>query len=158
MISAAEITIGRSAKQGYSGGHATIAAERRDGSQQRRGAGLGARLDAMVAALCEAQPVADSSELDGRVQVEFQHALDHIRHTASAVRQWFDANAKSGDPYAVLPVLATQRVRRAAQLAKDLSLDLENLDVTVETEGLQDLYKAVGQLHRQLEVLCKRGK
>jgi hypothetical protein len=160
MTSAAEITIGRSAVQGYSGRHATITAEKRDGSQQcqRRGASLGARLDAMVTALCEAQPVADASELDGRVQVEFQHALDHIRHTASAVRQWFDANAKSGDPYAVLPVLASQRVRRAAQLAKDLSLDLENLDVTVETEGLQDLYKAVGQLHRQLEVLCKRAR
>jgi hypothetical protein len=95
--------------------------------------------------------------LDARVQVEFRHALDHIRQTASAVQQWFEAQAKSGDPYAVLPVLAIQRVQRATQLAKDLSLDLENMDLTVETDGLQDLYQAIGQLHGQLEVLCKRG-
>jgi hypothetical protein len=119
---------------------------------------LGARLDAMVAALAEAQDVADSSDLDARVQVEFRHALDHTRHTASAVQQWFEAHAKSRDAYAVLPVLATQRVQRATELAKDLSLDLDNMDVTVETHGLRDLYLAIDQLHRQLEVLCIHRK
>lgn len=119
---------------------------------------LGARLDAMVSALAEAQNVADSSNLDARVQVEFRHALDHTRRTASAVQQWFEADAKSDDAYAVLPILATQRVHRATELAKDLSLDLDNLDVTVETQGLQDLYAAVRELHGQLEVLCKREK
>ena len=132
--------------------------EERGGSERRRGPNLGARLDAMVTALSEAQNVTDTSDLDARVQIEFRHALDHTRHTASAVRQWFEAHAKSGDAYAVLPVIATQRVHRAAELAKDLSLDLENMDVTVETEGLQDLYQAIGQLHRQLEVLCKSAK
>ena len=119
---------------------------------------LGARLDAMVSALAEAQNVADSSNLDARVQVEFRHALDHTRHTASAVQQWVEADAKSDDAYAVLPILATQRVHRATELAKDLSLDLDNLDVTVETQGLQELYAAVRELHGQLEVLCKREK
>ena len=128
------------------------------GSSERRRPNLGARLDAMVSALSDAQDLADSSDMDARVHVEFRHALDHTRHTASAVRQWFEADAKSGDAYAVLPVLATQRVQRAAGLAKDLSFDLENMDVTVETEGLQDLYQAIGQLHRQLEVLCKSAK
>jgi hypothetical protein len=132
--------------------------EKCGGSQERRGANVGARLDAMITALSEAQHVADSSDLDARVQIEFRHALDYIQHTASAVQRWFEGHAKSGDPYAVLPVLATQRVHRAGQIAKDLSLDLENMDVTMETEGLQDLYHAIGQLHRQLEVLCKRGK
>ncbi len=132
--------------------------EERRSSERRRGPNLGARLDAMVTALSEAQNLADTSDLDARVQVEFRHALDHTRHTASAVRQWFEADAKSGDAYAVLPVLATQRVQRAVELAKDLSFDLENMDVTVETEGLQDLYQAIEQLHRQLEVLCKSAK
>lgn len=134
-----------------------ITLEKRDGSQETRGANATERLDAMITALSEAQHVAESRDLDGRVQIEFRHALDHIRHTALAVQQWFEAHAKSGDPYAVLPVLATQRVHRAAQLAKDLSLDLRNMDVTVETDGLQDLYRAICQLHRELGVLCKRG-
>ncbi len=131
--------------------------EDRSGSQARRSTSLGARLDAMVIALSEAQVLADSSDLDARVQVEFRHALDHTRYTASAVQQWFDAHKKSGDAYAVLPALATHRVRRATQLARDLSLDLESMDVGVGTEGLQDLYAAISQLHCQLEVLCKRG-
>jgi hypothetical protein len=132
-------------------------AEKCDGSRERRGPNLGVRLDAMVTALAEAQHLADSSDLDARVQIEFRHALDHTRHTASAVQQWFEAHAKSGDAYAVFPVLASQRVHRATQLARDLSLDLESMDVTVETAGLQDLYQSIGHLHRQLEVLC-RGK
>ena len=126
-------------------------------SQVSRSATLGARLDAMVTALSAAQEMANSSDLDVRVQVEFRDAIDHTRHAASAVQQWFEADGKSRDAYAVLPVLATQRVQRATQLARDLSLDLENMDVTVETGGLQDLHQAIGQLHRQLEVLCKRG-
>lgn len=125
--------------------------EKRGGSQE----GRGERLMAMISALSEVQHLADSNDLDSRVRVEFSNALDHIRHTASTVQQWFEANAKSADAYAVLPILATQRVRRAAQLARDLSLDLENMDVTVETEGLQDLYEAVRELNRQLGVICK---
>ncbi|HTU34424.1 MAG TPA: hypothetical protein VMF66_11540 [Candidatus Acidoferrum sp.] len=116
------------------------------------------RLTAMIAALSDAQQLANSNGLDARIQIEFRHALDHIRQTASAVQQWFEAADKSADPYAVLPVLAAQRVNRTSQLAKDLSTDLANMDVTVETQGLQDLYQAVGQLHRQLDVLCKHGK
>ncbi|MGA9883499.1 MAG: hypothetical protein WBQ34_07260 [Candidatus Acidiferrales bacterium] len=132
--------------------------EERDGSEKRRGSNLGARLDAMVLAPSEAQHLADSSDLDSRVQIEFRHALDHTRHTATAVRQWIETHAEFGDAYAVLPVLATQRVHRTTQLAKEVSLDLQNMDVTMETEGLQDLYEAIGQLHRQLEVLCKQAK
>lgn len=132
--------------------------EKRDVSQERRGANVTERLDAMITALSDAQHVAESRDLDSRVQIEFRHALDHIRHTALTVQQWFEAHAKSADPYAVLPVLATQRVHRAAQLARDLSLDLQNMDVSVETNGLQDLYQAIGQLHRELAVLCKRGQ
>jgi hypothetical protein len=130
--------------------------EKRAGSQERGGAS--ARLQRMITALSEAQPLADSSDLDARVQIEFRHALDHIRHTASAVQQWFEAQSKAADPYAVLPVLAAHRVDRASELAKELSLDLDNMEVTLETEGLRDLYQAVGELHRRLEVLCKRGK
>jgi hypothetical protein len=149
--------LSRSGVQAYSGGHPMTSQEKRGGSQERFGAEVSARLDAMITALCEGQHLADSSNLHARVQIEFRQALDHIRHTASAVQQWFEADAKSGDPYAVLPILATQRVHRATRLAKDLSVDLQNMDVTVETEGLQDLYQTIGQLHRQLEVLCRRG-
>lgn len=136
----------------------TASGDRDGGSQQQPGAIAAARLTAMIAALSEVQRLADSNGLDGRVQAEFRNALDHIQRTASALQQWFEAHTKFADAYAVLAILATQRVHRAAQLARDLSLDMENMDVTLETEGLQDLYRAVGHLHRQMEVLCKQSK
>jgi hypothetical protein len=148
-----------STAQVYSGGYAMATSnEKRGGSHEGRGATAAARLASLIGALSEAQHLADSNDLDGRVRVELRNALDHIRHTTAAVQQWLEAYAKSADPYAVLPILATQRVHRAAQLARDLSLDLENMDVTVESEGLQDLYQAIGQLHRPLELLCKSGQ
>jgi hypothetical protein len=148
--------LSRSATQGYSADFAmTISNEKRVGAQEGRGAAVTAGMTALIGAISEAQHVAESNELDAAVRVEFRNVLDHIRETASAVQKSCEAHAKSGGAYAVVSILATQRVRRAAQLARDLSLDLENMDVTVETKGLQDLYQAVGQLHRQLGVLCR---
>jgi len=99
-----------------------------------------------------------SGDLDSRVLSEFRNAVDHIRNTAWTVQKWVDAREQSGDPYAVLPALAAQRVRRATQLANDLCLDLQSVEVTVETEGMGDLYRSVDDLHRRLELLFKREK
>jgi hypothetical protein len=66
------------------------------------------------------------------------------------------AREKSGDPYAVLPALAAQRVHRATQLANDLCLDLQTVEVTADTEGVGELYRAVDDLRRRLELLFKR--
>jgi hypothetical protein len=126
-------------------------------NQEKRDSPVTTRLETTMTALSEVEELVSSGDLDARVQREFRNAMDHIRHTALAVQQWFGAQSQSGDPYAVLPVLATQRVHRASQLAKDLSLDLDNLDVSIETKGIGELYQAVDGLHRRLGVLCKRG-
>jgi hypothetical protein len=94
--------------------------------------------------------------LDPRVLSEFRNAVDHIRNTAWAVQQWVGAREKSGDPYAVLPALAAQRVQRATQLANDLCLDLQTVEVTADTEGVGELYRAVDDLRRRLELLFNR--
>jgi hypothetical protein len=147
----------RSAAQAYSGDYAmTISNEKHGGTHEGHGAAVAARMAALIGALSEAQGVADSNDLDVPVRVEFRNALDHLQDTASAVQEWFQAHAKSADAFGMVPILATRRVRRAAQLARDLSLDLENMDITVETQGLQDLYQAVNQLHRQLGVFWNR--
>ena len=75
-----------------------------------------------------------SGDLDPRVLSEFRNAVDHIRNTAWAVQQWVGAREQSGDPYAVLPALAAQRVQRATQLANYLCLDLQTVEVTASTE------------------------
>jgi hypothetical protein len=133
-----------------SGGHIVTT------SDQEARSPLTGRLEATTTALYELEQLVNAGDLDSRVLSEFRNAMDHIRNTAWAVQQWFGAREQSSDPYAVLPALAAQRVRRATQLAKDLSLDLQNMEVGVETEGLGDLYNAVEELRRQLSVLFKR--
>ncbi len=118
---------------------------------------LAARLLATTNALNELENSVKSGDLDPRVLSELRNAIEHIRYTALAVQDWYGAQERSGDPYAVLATVAALRVRRAVQLAKDLTLDLENVDVSLETEGLAELHDAVDGLHRSLQRLFKRG-
>jgi hypothetical protein len=55
----------------------------------------------------------------------------------------------------VLPLLTLERVRRAAQLTRDLSLDLDATDVSVETPGLEVLYSNVRGLYDRLHPLFR---
>ena len=41
--------------------------------------------------------------------------------------------AIGGELYTILPLLATERVRRTTQLSKDLDLDLQTAEVSIET-------------------------
>jgi hypothetical protein len=121
------------------------------------GSSLTARLQVATAELQELEHLVISGNLDPRVLSEFRAAVDHMRNTAWAVQQWVGAREQSGDPYAVLPALAAQRVHRATQLMSDLSLDLQASEVTAETEGVGELRRAVDDLHRRLELLFNRG-
>jgi type II secretory pathway component HofQ len=116
------------------------------------------RLEKITVELQELERSVISGDLDSRVLSEFRNAVDHIRNTAWTVQQWVEAREKSGDPYAVLPALAAQRVRRATQLADELCLDLQSVEVTAETEGLGDLYRSVDDLHRRLDLLINKGR
>jgi hypothetical protein len=117
---------------------------------------LTARLRETTVGLQELERSVISGDLDPRVLSEFRNAVDHIRNTAWAVQQWVGAKEQSGDQYAVLPALAAQRVQRATQLANDLCLDLQTVEVTAYTEGVGDLYRAVDDLRRRLDLLFKR--
>jgi hypothetical protein len=124
---------------------------------EEAGSSLSARLQVTTVELQELERLVTSGDLDPRVLSEFRNAVDHIRNTAWAVQQWVGARENSVDPYAVLPALTAQRVHRATQLTNDLSLDLQAVEVTAETEGVGDLYRAVQDLHTRLGLLFKRG-
>ena len=91
-----------------------------------------------------------AEESSPRVLSDFRDAVDNIRQTAFAVQQWTELQQQRRDPYTVLGRLAEERVRRATQIAKDLTIDLESFELGLETDGLTDLFRAVGNLHERL--------
>ena len=116
-----------------------------------------ARLEAATTELHKLEELVKSGDLDSRVLSEFRNAVDHIRSTTWAVQKWLGLNSESGgDPFSVLPIMSAERVKRAAQIANDLSLDLQTVDVGIDTPGVADLFHAVDNLHRRLATLLKR--
>jgi hypothetical protein len=120
---------------------------------QPAGNDLAARLQAVTATLTELEEQVKSGDVDARVLMDFRNAVDMIRGTAWAVQQWIGLKEQSGDPYSVIPILAAQRVLRATQLAHDLEVDLESVDVSIDTPGLHQLYTAVNRLQERLAPL-----
>jgi hypothetical protein len=116
---------------------------------------LAARLQSATANLAELEQAVKSGDLDPRVLQDFRASVDLIRGTAWAVQQWIGLKEKSADPYSLLPLLAAQRVQRMTLLARDLTVDLESVEVGLDTPGLKELYAAVDRLHECLTPLCK---
>jgi hypothetical protein len=98
----------------------------------------------------------ECEDIDSRVLRDFRNAVDHVRTTAEAVRQWFELKEKQADPYSVLPTLARERVRRTALLARDLNLDLDTMEVGIETAGLDVLYHSIDGLNNRLVNIFNR--
>jgi hypothetical protein len=118
---------------------------------------LTARLEAATGELLQLEALVKSGELDARVLSEFRNAVDHIRSTTWAVQKWLGLNSESGgDPFSVLPIMSAERVKRGIQIANDLSLDLQTVDVGIETPGITELFDAIDNLRRRLAVLLKR--
>lgn len=97
-------------------------------------------------------------ELDSRVLYEFRQAVDNIRHTGKVVQEWISREKQQGDVYGLLPLLTADRIRRAAQINKDLAMDLDASEVTSETEGIEELFRFVGDLFGRLAHMFKRGE
>lgn len=106
--------------------------------------------------LQELEKLVLSGDFSPRVLGDFRSAVDNVRMTAWAVQNWIGLQQQKRDPYSVLPILSAERVRRATQIAKDLTVDLQSLEVGLETEGLLDLFKAIDGLRECLAPLLRR--
>ena len=93
--------------------------------------------------------------IDHRILTDFRDAVDHVRKTAWAVQEWQERQIKHHDPHTVLPLLTTERIRRAAQLAEAIVSDLTTNEVNRETPGIDRLYEAVCKLHGLLSELLR---
>jgi hypothetical protein len=117
---------------------------------------LAARLQSATTHLAELEQLVRSGDVDPRVLQDFRNAVDLIRGTAWAVQQWVGLKEEAGDPYSLLPVLAAQRVKRATQLARDLTVDLESVEIDYDTPGLKALFDAVNRLQERLMPLFQK--
>jgi hypothetical protein len=91
-----------------------------------------------------------------KVLMDFRTATERARQASTAVQQWLDSQGKGRDPYKLMEQVVKQRVEMATQLIKDLSVDLESLDVDFDTPGLPALNDAVRTLDERLKKLFPR--
>lgn len=117
---------------------------------------LSERVKAATHELQELEKLVLSGDFSPRVLSDFRTAVDNIRQTAWAVQQWAELKQQHRDPYTVLSILSQERVRRATQITKDLTLDLESLDLGLETPGLVELFQAIEGLRERLWPLVKK--
>jgi hypothetical protein len=85
-----------------------------------------------------------------KVLMDFRAAAERARQASAAVQQWLDAEGKGNDPYQLMAQVMKQRVEMTTELVKDVTRDLETLDVDFDTPGLPQLNKAVQTLAERL--------
>lgn len=79
--------------------------------------------------------------VDVRVLVEFRKAMNTARHTAYALQKWIQEEQKAGgNPYTVIAMLVEERMRIAAQVARDLINDAQSGDLDLDTPGIKEFY------------------
>lgn len=95
--------------------------------------------------------------IDQRILMDFRDAVDHVRKTAWAVQEWQERQITHHDQQTLLPLLTSERIRRAAQLGNAIVSDLMTQEVTRETPGVDKLFDAVQRMHRLLHDLLKQN-
>jgi hypothetical protein len=96
-----------------------------------------------------------SGPIDQRVLREFRDAVDNVRKTGWAVQEWQERQSRQHDPHTVLPLLIAERIRRATQLCDAIITDLAAHEVTRETVGIDEFFRAVERVHQSLLGLFK---
>ena len=118
--------------------------------------GVNFRLRKASAELVKIEQTIRAGGIAPSILTEFRDAVDYVRRTAWAVQEWQERQLLRRDPQTVLPLITTERIRRATQLSKAISTDLAAHEVTRETAGIDELYRAVEGLHEQVSDLFRK--
>src|SRR5579863_9445300 len=114
------------------------------------------RLKATTDELQKLEQLVVGGDCSPRVLADFRGVVDSIRQTAWAVQQWIELQRQQRDPYTVLGLLTEERVKRATQLTRDLTIDLQSLELDLETAGLEKLFQATNGLFELLVPLFRK--
>jgi len=112
---------------------------------------LGARLRRLIEELRVVEAEMKSGEMPEVVLLqEFRHVLDNARLTAWTVSELLNARERQQDPQKVLSFVVAERLRRATQMLKDLSADMDHEGVSWQTHGVRSLFDTVKLLEVRL--------
>ena len=87
---------------------------------------------------------------------DFRHALDELRMTAWTASEIH--NAQPGRKELLASFLAAERIRRFAQMLRDISTNLDQQEVSWESGGVQTLFDSVNALQTRLEKLIREHR
>jgi hypothetical protein len=119
--------------------------------------GVNFQLKKTSAELLHLEEAMRAGNCDQRILMDFRDAVDHVRKTAWAVQEWQERQITHHDPHTVLPLLTSERIRRAAQLGNAIVSDLHSQQVTRETPGVDLLFTAVQRMHELLADLLREA-
>ena len=117
--------------------------------------GVNFQLKKTSAELVRLERAMRSGSIDARILTEFRDAVDYVRKTAWAVQEWQERQLQRHDPHTVLPLLTAERIRRATQLSEAISTDLAAHEVTSETTGINEFFRAVERVYESLRDLFR---
>ena len=87
---------------------------------------------------------------------DFRHALDELRMTAWTASEIH--NAQPARKELLASFLAAERIRRFAQMLRDISTNLDQQEVSWESGGVQTLFDSVNALQTRLEKLIREHR
>ena len=123
--------------------------------QVEKNSRLAARLKSLVTELRELQDEVAAATLDRRVTRAFENAVTHTHQNAEYLAQWLAYENEKKDPYAVIEQINAERVRVAAEQARELLMDIDAQEIEHSTQGFEKLTSAVKALNGRLTNLFK---
>ena len=119
--------------------------------------GLNFQLRRTSAELVRIEQEIKAGGIDARILEEFRDSVDYVRKTAWAVQEWQERQLRKHDPQTVLPLITSERIRRATQLSLAITTELAAHQVTRETTGMREFFQAVEGLYPHVASLFREA-
>ncbi|HKW63430.1 MAG TPA: hypothetical protein VJN89_12855 [Candidatus Acidoferrum sp.] len=119
--------------------------------------GLNFQLRKTSAELVRIEQEMKAGGIEPRILEEFRDSVDYVRKTAWAVQEWQERQLQKHDPQTVLPLITSERIRRATQLSLAITTDLAAHQVTRETTGMREFFQAVEGLYPRVASLFREA-
>lgn len=91
-----------------------------------------------------------SCDVDPLILTDFREALNHVRHSAWALQQAIDLQARKRETFGILSLLTDERIRVTANMAEKLVVDLPAAKLQFTSPGLERLRRAIMVLSEEL--------